>query len=142
METTIAGDYCPIDLPSRCWDPSDEFVRVLNDEHGNSTWGFDDEGFQTGQRINGFDQCPRCGLWWPCIEEPDCWEETARHAGCQHDLIEGHFGFYDCPAHGVIPCTEVTVRHLAVGWWGGTFCEECELLLITQPDGTPEAYQL
>lgn len=93
--------HCPIDF-------GDEYtpyvVRL-------SKW-FDDEGCERGKRINGFDQCPKCGLWWPCEEEPDCWEESD---------------------DGTL---------VAIGWWGASVCCDCNLLLVTQPDGTPEAYQL
>lgn len=97
----MIGEHCPIDLPTR----TSPYRRVLSRS-------FDEDGHERGQRINGYSQCPKCGLWWPCIEEPDCWEE-------------------DEPGSWV-----------AVGWWGATVCEECELLMVEQPDGRDEVYQL
>ncbi len=73
---------------------------------------FDPEGFQHGERINGYDQCPKCGLWWPCVEEPDCWTESANG------------------------------EWLATGWWGAAVCCECNLLMVDQPDGRGECYRL
>lgn len=95
------GPHCPVNLSG-----DDPYVVQLSLE-------IDDEGFERGERIHGFDQCPKCGLWYPCVEEPDMWE-----------------------------LDEETGIWRAEGWWGGTFCEECGLLLVTQPDGTPEAYDL
>ena len=94
------GPHCPINLPH-----SDKpYVAYLSRS-------FDEDGHERGERINGFDQCPKCGLWWPCIEEPDCWEEDGD-------------------------------KWKATGWWGAAVCEECNLLMVEQPDGTPECYQL
>lgn len=36
---------------------------------------FDADGYEQGRRINGRMQCPQCGLWWPCEQEPEGWEE-------------------------------------------------------------------
>jgi hypothetical protein len=74
---------------------------------------FDDEGYERTKRRNGACECPKCGLWWPCIEEPDCWE-----------------------------LDEESGKWNAVSWWGGVVCEECELLMIEQPDGTGECYDI
>ena len=106
MTKNAIGEHCPIDLP-HCGLWSDPYVKRLSRS-------YDDEGFEQGQRINGFDECPKCGVWWPCVEEPDCWQES--------DHVAGQWS--------------------AIGWWGASVCGECDLLLITQPDGTPEAYQL
>lgn len=96
-------DYCcPINLPQL---ESPPIVR--------SQRTFDSEGLERGERINGYDQCPRCGLWWPIVEEPDVWEEVAG-----------------------------TQRWIATGWWGAAICGECDLLMVEQPDGTPECYRL
>lgn len=65
-----------------------------------------------GDRINGFNQCPKCGLWWPYNEDPCAWEEGDDR------------------------------RLFAIEWWGHAVCTECDLILVDQPDGTPEAYYL
>lgn len=74
---------------------------------------FDDEGHERGERRNGGVQCPECELWWPTIEEPDAWT-----------------------------LDESTGKWNATGWWGGTVCELCSLLLVEQPDGRAEVYRL
>jgi hypothetical protein len=100
-EMSLIGPHCPIDLLTNY----DLYCVVL--------WRkFDDDGCERGERINGFDQCPKCGVYYPCIEEPDMWEQ----------------------------CDDG--RWIAEGWWGGTVCDDCGLLFVTQPDGTPEAYKL
>lgn len=99
------GPHCPIDLLQRC--NFDRYVVQLSRS-------FDDEGYEQGERINGFVECPKCGLWWPCIEEPDCWEEDDEQKG----------------------------KWVAIGWWGGVVCDECRLLIVDQPDGHTEVYQL
>lgn len=96
----MIGPHCPANLPTRA---TPYCVRLSN--------SFDEDGYEQGQRINGFDCCPQCGLWWPCIEEPDCWEEDDS-------------------------------RWKATGWWGASVCEDCGLLMIEQPDGRGECYQL
>lgn len=105
---TPLGLHCPTDLPGRYWDSSDVYVVRL------SRW-FDSDGFERGERINGYDQCPRCGLWWPNEEEPCAWEGS----------------------DGGEPSCWV-----AVDWWGAAVCEACELLMVEQPDGRPETYSL
>lgn len=75
---------------------------------------YDANGYERTQRINGGYQCPKCELWWPCVEEPDCWTMN------QHDENK-----WD-----------------AEGWFGGVVCEDCGLLMIDQPDGTAECYSL
>ncbi len=77
---------------------------------------FDDEGLQRGHAITGWHECPKCYLWWPDDAEPDAWAEERTPDG--------------------------EVRWIADGWWGGAFCERCDLLLVSQPDGMSEAYQL
>ena len=99
------GPHCPTDLPSR--DQFDSYVCRLS-----RRW--DSEGYERGERINGFDCCPKCGLWWPIVEEPDCWEETE----------------------------EGSDRWKATGWWGAAVCEVCDLLMVEQPDGRGECYSL
>lgn len=74
---------------------------------------WDDDGYERTERCVGATECPRCHLWWPAIEQPDEWSQNAE-----------------------------TGRWDAIGWWGGEVCEQCELLLIEQPDGTPECYDL
>lgn len=74
---------------------------------------WDDEGFERTERRIGASQCPKCGLWWPAIEEPDCWEEN-----------------------------EATGRWDAVDWMGFEVCEQCGLLMVVQPDGSGEVYEL
>lgn len=101
--TPPIGPHCPARLPTA--GEFETYVVVLHTE-------FDDENFQCGERINGFDQCPKCELWWPCIEQPDVWEEND------------------------------SGQWIATGWWGVAFCCECNLLLVMQLDWTPEAYQL
>ena len=101
------GMHCPIGLPDS-YDPWEPYVRVLWED-----WKREDGAWmQTGERINGFCQCPKCGLWWPNIEEPDMWTENDD-------------GWMQ-----------------ATGWWGGCVCSDCDLLMIEQPDGTPECYDL
>lgn len=97
---TETGYHCPIDLKSR-----DSYAVVLS-------LAFDAEGYERGERINGFVQCPKCHRWWPCIEEPDMWNQ--RWDG----------------------------KWIASGWWGASVCEDCDLLFVEQPDGTPETYRL
>jgi len=74
---------------------------------------WDDQGHERTEIRTGAVQCPKCGLYWPCIEEPDMWDENKE-----------------------------TGRWDATGWWGGVVCSFCKLLLVEQPDGTSEAYQL
>lgn len=104
--TTIAGPVCPVDMPTR---DRPYMVRLSGPTY--------EDGFEQGERINGYDQCPKCGLWWPCVEVPDCWEE---------DGLDEHGN----------------VRWKATGWWGAAVCEECDLLMVDQPDGRGEVYQL
>ena len=79
---------------------------------------YDVDGTERTERRNGAYQCPECGLWWPVIEEPDCWTQSD-----------------DDPS-----------RWDATGWWGGVVCEECQLLMVElmveQPDGAGEVYKL
>lgn len=102
MIESIVGEHLPASLLEPGFIPS--IVRLSK--------SFDDDGMERGQRINGYVQCPRCGLWWPNVEEPDMWDE-----GCGNQWI-------------------------ASGWWGSACCCECDLLMIEQPDGTPEVYKL
>lgn len=95
------GLHCPIDLANR-----DNYRCRLGGRK------FDAEGHERGERINGFYQCPKCDVWWPCVEEPDMWDEGP---------------------HG---------RWYASGWWGAAVCEECGLLMVDQPDGRTECYRL
>lgn len=69
--------------------------------------------YEQTKRINGGCQCPKCGLWWPCVEEPDMWD------------WDEDFG-----------------QWIATGWWGAAVCEECNILMVDQPDGESECYQL
>lgn len=109
MKRRPIGPHIPLDLFDRCnFEP---YIKVL---HAH----IDDEGYMRGERINGFDQCPKCGLWWPNIEEPCAWEE---YDGERKDL-QG--------------------KWIAIEWWGGTICDDCNLLMVDQPDGTGECYQL
>lgn len=103
------GPHCPIDLLNSCsYEPYLKYLGVH----------FDEENYMRGERINGFEQCPKCGVWYPCIEEPNEWQE-----------YEG-----DNP--------KLQGKWMASDWWGGTVCEECNLLMIEQPDGRGECYQL
>jgi hypothetical protein len=99
----MIGEHCPIDLFDR--DQYEPYVVTLEK-------GTDNDGIPTGKRINGYDQCPKCGLWYPTIEEPDGWSENDD-------------GSWEIDS-----------------WWGWSQCVECDLLLVTQPDGRPEAYYL
>lgn len=74
---------------------------------------WDSEGYERTQRRNGASECPKCGLWWPVIEDPDMWNENSE-----------------------------TGRLDAAGWWGGVVCEQCGILIVEQPDGHTEAYAL
>lgn len=76
------------------------------------TW--DAEGFERTEIRTGACQCPKCGLWWPIIEEPDCWTQNSKDK----------------------------TRMDATGWWGAPVCELCHLLLVEQPDGRSECYDL
>lgn len=96
----MIGPHCPIDLFDR-----ESYLCPL------TLPAYDADGYERGERINGFCECPQCHAWWPCIEEPDHWEEDGE-------------------------------RWKAIGWWGAAYCDECGLLLVEQPDGTPEVYQL
>ena len=63
------GPHCPINLLD-CHDGPEPVLLWLK---------VDNEKHERGERINGYIQCPRCGLWNPVIEEPDKWtldEET------------------------------------------------------------------
>jgi len=74
---------------------------------------WNEDGFEQTQRRNGAAQCPQCGLWWPIIEEPCAWT------------------------------CEPGARHNATEWWEGfQVCSECSLLMLEQPDGTTEVYEL
>jgi hypothetical protein len=75
---------------------------------------WDKEGYERTERRNGAYQCPKCGLWWPVIEEPDWWEQNP----------------------------EDDAKWDAQGWWGGVVCEDCEILMVDQPDGSAECYDL
>ncbi len=75
---------------------------------------WDEKGYEQTQRRNGAVQCPRCGLWWPMIEEPYEWNR--------------------------VDCSAETYR--AIAWEGFPVCEACNLLMVEQPDGTSEVYQL
>ena len=100
----MIGIHCPVDLMSYSqWEPP-PIVTLKS--------SVDDDGMEQGERINGYCECPKCGLWWPCVEEPDMWEE----------IEPGKWG--------------------ATGWWGAAVCGECNLLMADQPDGTSECYQL
>jgi hypothetical protein len=75
---------------------------------------WDADGYERTERRAGACECPRCGLWWPLIEEPDHWE-----------LSDGD-----------------AIRWDAVGWWGAVHCGPCGLLMVTQPDGRVECLDL
>lgn len=100
---STTGVHCPVGLPGM--DEPPRYV-LLNRR-------FDEQHYERGERIGGYCQCPKCGLWWPVVEEPDAWEQR--------------------------PLEDVW---FAVEWWGGCVCEVCNLLMVSQPDGTPECYQL
>lgn len=104
--THPVGAHCPRDLLGVEYGDPPYVVRLSR--------GFDGDGYERGERINGFDECPKCGLWWPCIEEPESWELSEQIAG----------------------------QWVAVEWCGATVCDDCEVLMVTQPDGTPECYTL
>lgn len=72
--------------------------------------------WEIGTRINGLHLCTGCDAYWPCIEEPDMWE-------CDND-------------------EQGAAWWSAVGWFGSAFCPECGRLFLTQPDGTPECYEV
>ena len=73
---------------------------------------FDAEGYERTERRAGSSGCPRCGLWWPIIEYPCGWQQDK---------------------HG---------QWIATEYWGEAYCEACELLMVHQPDGRGECYQL
>lgn len=75
---------------------------------------WDDQGYERTARRNGAYQCPKCELWWPIIEEPDCWTQSLNDRN----------------------------RMDAEGWWGAAVCEKCQLLMVDQPDGVGECYDL
>lgn len=74
---------------------------------------WDNEGYERTEIRDGATQCPKCGFWWPNIEEPDMWDEN-----------------------------EVTGNLDAINWWGGVVCSDCSLLIVEQPDGRSECYEL
>lgn len=74
---------------------------------------WNDEDRELTEQRNGAYQCPKCGLWWPLIEQPEAWE-----------------------------LSEETGRWDAIEWWGCVVCEVCRFLMVDQPDGTPECYDL
>jgi hypothetical protein len=74
---------------------------------------WDSEGYEQTQRRAGAVQCPKCHLWWPDIEDPGEWQRNA-----------------------------ATGRRDATGWLNGICCEQCELLLVEQPDGSYAIYDL
>lgn len=74
---------------------------------------WDEHDFEQTERRVGAEQCPKCGLWWPAIEQPDMWT-----------------------------LSETDGKWDADGWWGGTVCEQCSVLMINQPDGRGECYDL
>lgn len=74
---------------------------------------WDLEGYERTEIRDGATRCPVCGLWWPHIAQPDGWEWN--HS---------------------------TLRWDATSWWGGVVCSLCDLLLVEQPDGTPECYDI
>ena len=100
------GLFCPVGLPDM--DPCEPFVCMLwhDWEMKASLW------WERGERINGFNQCPKCGLWWPIHEQPSARELNDDGWWCISE------------------------------WWGSAVCTECHLLMVEQPDGTPECYQL
>jgi hypothetical protein len=67
---------------------------------------WDSEGRERTERIIGSEQCPKCGLWWPVVEQPEEWYES--------DTVPG--------------------RRDATGWWGASCCEQCQILMVEQPD--------
>ena len=88
-------------------------IHVVGPRIARESQHWDDDGHERTERRNGATQCPKCGLWWPNIEEPDMWDLNDR-----------------------------TGRWDATGWWGGVVCCECNLLMVEQCDGTDECYQL
>ncbi len=82
-------------------------VRLLREKRH-----FDAEGYERTERLNGAYQCPKCELWWPVIESPDCWTVSA-------------------PG-----------QRKALEWFGFAACSDCELLMVDQPDGRSERYDL
>ena len=80
---------------------------------------FDANGRERTQLRSGACQCPQCGLWWPLIEDPCGWVEEYKR-----------------------PDDTTPIRWFAVEWWGAAMCEICGLLMVEQPDGTGEVYQL
>ena len=80
---------------------------------------WDKEGFERTERRNGACQCPKCGLWWPVIEEPCTWVDNGKSSS-----------------------DTTSIQWLAIGWEGFPICLDCRLLIVDQPDGTGEVYQL
>lgn len=75
----------------------------------------DAEGYEGGQRINGYVECPRCGLCWPLIEEPEAWEQ---------EFVSDGDG-------------EPMERWKATEWGPGTAeCLECNLCFVDSFEGT------
>jgi uncharacterized protein YbaR (Trm112 family) len=97
------GIQCPIGLPRS--KQTRQLILLSR--------SFDENGYERGDRINGFCKCPACRLWWPIVEEPDAWE-----------------------------LDEESGKWFAVEWWGGSVCAVCNLLMVEQPDGTSEVYDL
>lgn len=95
---------CGLTRPTlrHCWQAFYRLYRMAKRTCGNNHFFMDYEG----------EAKSALGLWWPCVEQPDCWEE----------MDDG--------------------RWKATGWWGASVCEVCDLLMVEQPDGTPECYSL
>jgi hypothetical protein len=102
------GIHCPINLPAWTWADAFEFEPIIL----VPPYVGDDQN-ERGERIGGWSQCPKCGVWWPIVEEPDMWTES------------------DDGTHWV-----------AEGWWGAAVCMDCGMLMVDQPDGTGECYEL
>jgi hypothetical protein len=134
------GVHCPINLHEYSrFDPppivrlSRRLVREVGDL------------IERGERINGYVQCPNCDLWWPCVEEPDCWTEQMvtrwfRPASDRFVTYEKSDNGW-LKALGFGEYREVPVM-VASGWWGAAYCDSCGLLMAEQPDGRLEAYYL
>lgn len=60
---------------------------------------FDAEGTQRAKRINGSVECPKCGLYWPMVEDIGEW--TQGDDGRWHSRGWNH-GFAECLICGLV----------------------------------------
>ena len=75
---------------------------------------FDKKGYERTQQRTGACECPKCGLLWPVIEEPNCWTQDKNDRS----------------------------KWIATEWFGSAYCEQCAVVMVDQPDGDGEYFVL